>query len=54
VSSRNSYRVITVRSEPWRRKAILIRDVAEEPSEKKKWRYTCRLFGKNNLMEGAM
>jgi hypothetical protein len=24
------------------------------PSEKKKWRYTCRLFGMNSLKEGAM
>jgi hypothetical protein len=25
-----------------------------QPMEKKKWRYTCRLFGMNSLKEGAM
>jgi hypothetical protein len=25
-----------------------------QPSEKKKWRYACKLFGANSLMDGAM
>jgi hypothetical protein len=42
-----------MRSEPQARKVRPIRR-HKQSSEKKKWRYACRLFGMNSLTEGAM
>jgi hypothetical protein len=54
VSSKSSWRVITMRTERWGRKVRPITDATSTALEKKKWRYACRLFGTNSLKEGAM
>jgi hypothetical protein len=48
--------VITVRIEPWGRKARSITDIRNTALQKKKkeWQYAFRLSGMNSLMEEAM
>jgi hypothetical protein len=43
-----------VRTEPRGRKVNPITGVTTQPSEKKKWRYACRLFEMNIFKKGAM
>jgi hypothetical protein len=51
-SSRSSWRVIIMRAEPRGRRRDRSQTSQEQPTEKKKWRYTCKLFGTSSFKEG--